>query len=360
MNEMRMSARSAAVLLALGVGCGDPRDGETPAEDGVILDGSETAIADDDGESGSSQGSTADEESSTDESSGDASDGTTEGCGGQLYSATSIPPNMMIVQDRSGSMDEEIDGNTKWELAKAALEQVVMAYDDQVLFGLMLYPGTDDSCDEGKDCGPGEVFVDIGPGTATPIIDALDASGLCTWGTPTAETLEPLRDYPGLEDVERPNYVLLITDGQSTCDNPVPEVEALRLEYPEIQTFVVGFGDGVDDSELNDMAQAGGTALQGDPKYYQADDAAALEAAFAEIAGNVLSCSYVLEEVPPDPNDLYIYIDGVLIERDVTHVEGWDYDGQSNQLTFYGTACQQLQSGDAQDLEIIFGCPTIG
>jgi hypothetical protein len=160
--------------------------------------------------------------------------------------------------------------------------------------------------------------------------------------------------------MERPNYVLLITDGQSTCDDPAPMVASLRLEEPEIKTFVVGFGDGVDPGELEDMAEAGGTALGGDTKYYQADDAQALGQAFADIAGNVLSCSYLLDQVPPDPDDLYVYVDAVLVLRDQTHANGWDYDPLTNQINFYGPTCSQLQSGTVQGLEIIFGCPTVG
>jgi hypothetical protein len=280
------------------------------------------------------------------------------GCGGEVYDAMAIPPNVLIVLDRSGSMNESLgDEGTKWEVALAAIGQVVTDFEDQVLFGLSLYPGIDQQCEDGMDCGPGAVFVDVGPDTSMQIIDFLADANTCSFGTPTAEALEPMQDYAGLEDLERPNYILLITDGQSTCEDPVPVVAALRDEMPEIKTFVVGFGDGVDPTELDGMAQAGGTALPGDPTYYQADDAQSLVDAFADIAGSVLSCSYVLDMVPPDPAELYVYINGMAIPRDVTHTDGWDYDPMTNQITFYGPACDLLQSGQVMDLEIIFGCP---
>lgn len=283
-------------------------------------------------------------------------------CGGELYSADSVPPNVLIVLDRSGSMNSSLGNNqgTKWQVARSAIAQVVADYGDQVFFGLMLYPGFNQACNQGMNCGPGAVFIDPGPGTAQEITDFVNGANTCSYGTPTAETLEALLDYPGLEDLERPNYILLITDGQSSCANPVPVVTSLRDEDPEIKTFVVGFGNGVDPGELEDMAEAGGTALPGDPNYYQADDAQSLADAFADIAGSVLSCSYVLDQVPPDPNELYIYIDGMLIERDLTHTNGWDYDPLTNQVTFYGPACELLQSGQVTDLQIIFGCPGIG
>lgn len=343
-----------AALLVLGSGC-HPPDSES-SDDGISdttdPNSTVTDATDDVADNGESTGD-GDTTDSTDDTTGNT-------CGGELWSATSIASNILIVQDRSGSMEEEIDGMTKWEIAQAAIEQVVTAYSEEVYFGLMLYPGLDESCDEGVGCGPGNIFVDIGPDTADEIIAVLGDSNTCSLGTPTGETLAPLRDYPGLEDVQRPNFVLLITDGQSTCDDPVPEVEKLLLEEPMIKTFVVGFGEGVDPGELDDMAQAGGTALLGDTKYYQADNAQALEDAFAEIATNLLSCSYVLEQVPPNPDDLYIYVDDILIERDQTHANGWDYDEPTNQITFYGPACEDIQSQDAQNLEIIFGCPMVG
>jgi hypothetical protein len=280
------------------------------------------------------------------------------GCGGELYQATVIPPNVLIVLDRSGSMDAKLgDEGTKWEVAQDAIAQLVTQYSTQVRFGLSLYPGLDPECDEGMGCSAGDVFVDVGGDTAAQIIDVLGLVDTCTLGTPTAEALEGLQDYAGLEDLERPNFILLVTDGKSTCDPPVPMVAALRDQIPEIKTFVVGFGDGADPNELNAMAEAGGTAVMGEAKYYQADDAQALVDAFGVIAGSVLSCTFVLDKVPPDPDELYVYINDVQVLRDPIHVDGWDYEPNSNQISFYGPPCSLLQSGDVKDLEIVFGCP---
>jgi hypothetical protein len=281
------------------------------------------------------------------------------GCGGEVYQATAVPPNVLIVLDRSGSMDDHLDGEqgTKWEVAQDAIAQVVTEYGAQVRFGLALYPGLDPACDEGSGCDAGDVFVDLGEDTAKEITDVLGLVETCSLGTPTAEALEGLQDYPGLEDLERPNFILLVTDGKSSCDAPVPMVYALREETPEIKTFVVGFGDGADPEELNSMAEAGGTALEGDAKYYQADDAQALVDSFGEIAVSVLSCTFVLDMVPPNPDELYVYINGNGIPRDPVHADGWDYELPTNRITFYGPPCNLLQSGAVQDLEIIFGCP---
>jgi hypothetical protein len=80
---------------------------------------------------------------------------------------------------------------------------------------------------------------------------------------------------------------------------------------------------------------------------------------FTDIAGEVLSCTYELSEAPPDLEALYVYFDGTGVTRDTTHGDGWDYDPATNQLTFYGPACEALQSGMVTDLVIVHGCPIL-
>ena len=44
------------------------------------------------------------------------------------------------------------------------------------------------------------------------------------------------------------------------------------------------------------------------------------------------------------------------IPRDPTHMNGWDYDPATNQITFYGPACDALKAGTVTDVDIVFGC----
>ena len=274
------------------------------------------------------------------------------GCEGEQFLADAVPPNVLIVLDQSGSMDDEIDGTSKWDIAVAAIDSLLTDFGAGVRFGLVLYPSD-------GECGAGNVVVDVGEDTADAIRAAIAATGP-DGSTPIGDSLAVLTDYAGLEDPMRANYVLLITDGEERCDGDGEAgATALRMETPEIKTFVVGFGGEVDPDALNAIAVAGGTALPGDPSYYQADDAASLTMAFADIAGAVLSCSYELSEVPPDLEALYVYFDGTGITRDESHADGWDYDPATNQLTFYGAACEALRSGAITDLVIVHGCPIL-
>lgn len=272
------------------------------------------------------------------------------GCEGDQFTAEGVPPNMMIVLDRSGSMDDPINNTTKWDIAVNAVDNLLASYSAQVRFGLVLYQG------DAGDCAPGQVEVDIGPNTAGAINNALAATGPNGF-TPIGDTLNALIGWPSLADTTRDNYILLLTDGTETCDGDgVAAVTALLAQTPTVKTFVVGFGSGVDNQALNQMAQAGGTPRpNGPPWYYRANNAAELNAAFDAIGAAVLSCTYTLSG-QPDIDTLHVFFDGQGIPLDPTHTDGWDYDPTTNQITFYGPACDSLRTGTVTDLVIVSGC----
>jgi len=272
------------------------------------------------------------------------------GCDGDQFVAEGVPPNVLIVLDRSGSMDEALGTSTKWLVAVDAVATLLANYGTAVRFGLVLYQRGN------TDCAPGNVRVDVGDGTATMINTVLGNTNPNGF-TPIGDTLDGLINYAGLEDTTRDNYILLLTDGSETCGGDgVTAVTNLFNETPQVKTFVVGFGSGVDATALNDMAQAGGTALpSGPPYYYQADDAASLNMAFDSIGAAVLSCTYALSGTP-DIDTLHVFFDSIGVSRDTTHTDGWDYDSTSNQITFYGPACDSLKSGSVTDLVVVSGC----
>jgi hypothetical protein len=282
------------------------------------------------------------------------------GCGGQHYGATSVPPNVLIVLDRSDSMNQMITGGTKWTVALSAISNLLTMYDGQIRFGLMLFPGTNQDCSAGMSCGPGTVFVNPAPSNRSAVNTFLMGAHTCMFGTPTAEALTTLEAYTGLQDAMRANYILLITDGQSTCMDPVPVVTALRMHTPSIRTFAIGFGSQVDPTQLANIATAGGTARSATPVYYQADDPTSLASAFSTIAGSVLSCTYTLSQIPPDPSMLYVFFGTTAVPRDSAHANGWDYNSTTHQLDFYGAACNTLHGGGVGNLVISYGCPSPG
>jgi len=211
-------------------------------------------------------------------------------------------PRVMIVLDRSSSMNELVGSTSKWEIAKQTLQQLTTAYEQTIDFGLIVFPNP-------SYCSPGTMLVAPSTKSAAAILAELATPPTpSSNGTPMAQTLEAAAKLPALLDPGASNHVLLITDGVQWCSACDPFDPALRfwpvsavaaLASAGVKTHVVGFGDAVDPLALNKMAAAGGTKVSPtcdvagqDPKatnncYYQASSASDLLAALQKIAKNV-------------------------------------------------------------------------
>lgn len=286
-------------------------------------------------------------------------------CGAQAFTAEPVAPNMLLVLDRSCSMKDKIDGVKKWDIAVAAINQVTTSYAGLLRWGLIMFPDITK-----PNCGQVDYPVPIGDATETAIQEVLTAAlvntdpwfpdGPCVTNIDTA--IEQASLDPALYDADKQSYVMLITDGnQAGCsdaggDNGT-EVLLADMYSKGVPTYVVGFGSAVGAGQLNMFAEAGGVPLPGDPMYYQADDAAELEAAFVDIAGALVSCSFKLDEAPPDWMDVFVFFNDILkIPFDPTDMEGWDYDEMTSTISFYGSYCEQLKNNEVWDIDIVFGC----
>ncbi len=282
-------------------------------------------------------------------------DGGATTCGGELFQAVKVNSNMYIAFDKSGSMNDPIvtNGMSKWNIATTAIKQVTAQYDAQIQFGLGLFPagGTTQ-----LRCVPATTSVTIGDRKATQIATALDAN-MPGGSTPIGGVLTSAGLVPELSDATRANYVMLVTDGTETCNGNGVQAAANNLAQKGIKTFVIGFGGEVDATNLADIATAGGTPRAGSPKYYQADDAPGLLAAFNLIAQGALGCEYRLASAPPDPSKVFVYVNGVLQNRDVAHANGWDYSPSTVRITFYGGLCNLVATDATSRVSIVYGCP---
>lgn len=294
-------------------------------------------------------------------------------CGAQEFEITKLAPNLMILLDRSGSMEGEISGVTRWDIAKQAIGELIAGFDAELRFGLSTYS----SC-TGDGCSAGSIVVPIADANGANVVAFLadklgQGSGngqgmanggiayLCDSGDPETSTGKSLKALVGegsLQDATRGNAVLLVTDGAESgeCtnggqDNGVAGATALMSQPVPVQTYVVGFTQDVDADVLNQVAQAGGTMM-----YYQADNLEQLKQAFEAIAGSVASCDYVLGQPPEDLDEVYVFFndDPQGIPQDPNG--GWVYDPATMTLKFVGAACEQIKSGQVTDIDVVFGC----
>ncbi len=365
-----------------------------------------------------------------------------DSCGSTIFEAQRVPPNVLVVLDRSGSMNYCEDGDlgpgrnddelTRWEEATAVLTQVLPAQDDSVRWGLAAFP---DQCERTTACideceDPFAVFGNVYNcnGTSCPVnsnrtnqsvpSDALseptggNAAGVLALlaglhpggGTPAGPTLRSIAADPGafgLDDPERENVILYVTDGQPNSDDArfIPRVgggfcggssngEAaackvnsalarLRTLDPPISTYVVGFTL-TDQTAINDLkcfAVTGGTSLcASDVAYpdcdadevpnchYQATDQQALAQALVDVAGRVGACSFTLERAPPDLSRLFLFLEGdegsVLVPRTSDGMDNWRLDLAGRQLRLLGDACEAAKAGATPI--VVYGCPDLG
>jgi hypothetical protein len=292
------------------------------------------------------------------------------GCGAQHLNLTYVPPNLGIVLDRSCSMTKELKGSdeTKWEAAVGALTDVLTTYSTKVRWGMTMFPDN-----SGSACTQDAIPFPIADNNAQPIAARLQAalgSGDPDYPdfpcvTPIDTGIEQAGTDPALLDTTRKSYLMLVTDGaQAGCSAggsaAGAEAAVTQLFSQGVATYVVGFGSEVDGKELTTLANDGGVPnTMGSNAYYAADTAAELDSVFQQIASNVVSCTYAVDQTPPDLDETYVVFSGnTLVPRDQTHMDGWDYDPSAMTLTLYGNYCSELETGVVVDFDVLFGCPT--
>ena len=290
-------------------------------------------------------------------------------CGGQKMPIQLVHkgdiPDLYLVVDRSGSMILPLDmfqlhlGN-KWDAMVRTLGTLVDTYENNIRFGLSLFP-SDDAC------APGITDQPIKIANAGPIKQSLAIGP--DGNTPTHTTVAATRSYlASVPPGQGPRYVLLATDGRPNCNPTVddeagPETLAAvnNLAADGIETFVVGFGDiiAADPGLLDQLANAGGKPNPNGPHdFYPATNEAELKAVFFEIAGGIIAppCTYALQSAPDDPEHVTVTFDGTPVPRSMSNANGWNYSGDGREITFYGQACDDLRAGKVSQVEFIFGC----
>lgn len=279
-------------------------------------------------------------------------------CGAQEFALTKVVPNVMIVLDRSGSMEGDVQDSDKnrWEVAKDAIFKLVTTFNEEIRFGLVTY-----SACVGNGCSAGEIVVpvaDLAGGAIQQFLADKGNSYLCDSGDPetsTGNTLKALVGQPQVQDPTRANAVLLITDGNESgeCqDNTNGPAAAAELfgQAISVPTYAVGFADGILGS-LAEIATNGGTGMP-----YNANNPASLEAALDAIAGAVVSCTFELDSPPDDPSEIYVFFEDMVPGVPNDPNNGWTYDPNNNTITFHGAACEALKSGGVVDVDVVFGC----
>ena len=312
-------------------------------------------------------------------------------CGAKSKTASKVAPDILILLDRSGSMNDDIndqmcrpDGgigapagcgpDSKWAKVTPAITQVVSETEADVNWGLKFFPDSATAiCSVSTTAA-----VPVGPRNAAAIAAAIMGATTANGGvmgfngTPTRSAAAGATTYMmGLTDMS-PKYILLATDGLPTCANnsamaddsaaAVTAVDTARMAgFP---TFVVGIATGgaTSDTTLSNLANAGGLPRAGTPTYYPVSSAADLAAAIRTLIGVAATCTFQIG--PPPTSDgttdlkfIKVFGDNLEIMKDTSHANGYDYtDSTMNAIQVYGPLCDQIMSGAIHDVTVAFTC----
>lgn len=311
-----------------------------------------------------------------DEGSGGGGNAESAFCSGEQKDASHLPPDLLILLDRSGSMIENnVEGgaNSRWVEATEALSTALRDTQAGINWGLKLYPD-DDWCGVSQGAN-----VEVGSGTAESIITEflMTPPKADLTHTPTRAAVVEGLAYLQTLQTDTPKAIVLVTDGEPNCGLPLGLADGDRdVEAPiaavaqaaaaGIPVYVVGFSISKEQTEatLNSLAEAGGKQKDNPfKKYYTAENDAEFQAAMREISADAASCTFDLTD-PPAGKDVTIYLFSEAdqsteeIPEDPTMTNGWAYS-DADTIEIYGPSCDLVRNSWDRVLKSGYGCTVV-
>jgi hypothetical protein len=175
--------------------------------------------------------------------------------------------NLEIILDASGSMNGEIDGRRKIDIAHEALAALVGKLPDRTNVALRAYGHR-----KGGDCSDVELLTPLGVLDRSALTARINAVKPAQKGmTPIGASLQQVAQ--DLQGAQGDVLVVLVSDGDETCDgDPAQVATRTHADNPKIRFDVIGFNVGPEEwrARLSGIAQGGGGS------YFDARDAAQL------------------------------------------------------------------------------------
>jgi hypothetical protein len=316
-------------------------------------------------------------------------DNPTGACAGKLYKGQSLPTDLFVMFDQSGSMLTKDDGvTTRIDAVRAAVDQFLHAPESAGLgvgigyFGFQPLMCMCTSCNPADYATP-KVPIGVLPDQATPIMASLN--GIQPTGeTPTGAAITGACMYARSRKTADPTrniVILLVTDGlpeapltsrTGTCNPTLADAvkAAGDCAAAGVPTYVLGVGPALDN--LNMIAAAGQTKNA----YLVANGGTAgVVQALASIRSDaMIPCAMQIPSVGAGQTVDFqkvnvVYADATCKTTTFSYVEtparcngqagGWYYDNPMapTQITLCGPTCDQVKAAGGQ-LVVSVGCMT--
>ena len=304
--------------------------------------------------------------------------------------------NLLVVFDRSTSMDSSWEGTPKYQAAGKALLAALTPLRDQLTVGGVFFPSTTEAappqaaCPNG--CEPGNLdhwlpsaagcclsttlgACNVNPIASSDQIDFTTAEAFgralpARWqlpgatGTPLEAGIMRAAEAIAGRHFTEPLLVVVMTDGEPNCGTDeqrvIDQVAAWRKN--QITTYVIGL-PGAKSAEklLTTLAQAGGGQ-----NYIEPRDPKELEARLRAVLSGAVpagwnSCSFHLEPKAAAPAKLRLFVTENGHESEVPRAAGqdsqWSVNAAGDQVELQGRLCARATAGDIAALRFVFGCP---
>lgn len=296
------------------------------------------------------------------DNSGPGSNGPDANCPAVNFTPMPATPSILLVLDRSGSMDMNLGGGmTRYQAMRTALTSgtgVVTGLQTKAYFGAGLYG-----------CGAATTLINPVPralNNAT-VIDTYLAGNAPAGNTPTAEALTEARQTfaAAPPPAGSPPVIVLATDGEpNSCNGNLTQAQANANSVAAagaafaagIPVYVLAMNQ--NSQHFQDVANAGQGWVAGQPNitYYPTTNAADLAAAFQTIINGVISCDLSLTSTIDDAQAS----SGTVVVNGVTLMYGVDWIlVNGNTIRVQGAACAQLKTTQNPMVSATFPCGSV-
>jgi hypothetical protein len=293
-----------------------------------------------------------------------------------------VPGNVLLVFDRSFSMDMDWNGMLRWQAAGTAMVDSLTPLAADLTIGMVGFPSPDpnafglnctvlgiDSPDQIAFKPGAEAIAELMTGGAmgAPKYDAMRPNDVSpsAGATPTSEAIAMADQALNAATLAGATAVVLVTDGEPNCmwDEATTTATIGRwLSEKNIKTYVVGLPGvgGSGPTILEALATAGGTA-----PYLTPTNSMELATKMAEIISSTVgfnSCTITLDPKADQVDKLQMVVEEPTVmgqqqvPRDLGNGAGWSITGDGLTVELLGQVCEDAKSGRFTALTFQYGC----
>ena len=292
--------------------------------------------------------------------------------------------DVLVVFDRSGSMEDDWSDEPKFQAAGRALIAALTPVADHLTVGGIFFPSpesddSEDCDDDDDDCKRAYFFgitCDVNSIRSADQLSFMPGKDFITRlplplnvhggiGTPLEAGLtradEAIRGRTSRNEL----VVIVLTDGKPSCgterERILAQVAAWRTA--NIRTYVVGLPGAKKAAELlHEMAQAGGTDNYIEPRDPKELEQRLLAMVQPTVHAGFRSCRYELQPGTQFPEKMRLMAKyaGRGQEQEVARGQGkdasWSINAAGDQVVLEGALCQQALSGALESIRFVYGC----